>query len=151
MGGRLDATTVGVPAVTVLTRIDRDHEAYLGTTLTAIAGEKAAIIRGGLAVSAAQHTEVESVVVRHAAVARVPLLLEGRDLHVGVHERSVKGQVITCAGPDWRLPDAHLGLLGSYQPSNALVALAAPPPPDARQGAIRHPPPRAARAGPLPG
>src|SRR6266699_7337277 len=39
LGGRLDATTVGVPAVTVLTRIDRDHEAYLGTTLTAIAGE----------------------------------------------------------------------------------------------------------------
>src|SRR2546426_8633606 len=78
MGGRLDATTVGVPAVTVLTRIDRDHEAYLGTTLTAIAGEKAAIIRGGLAVSAAQHAEVESVVVRHAAVARAPLLPPGR-------------------------------------------------------------------------
>jgi len=137
MGGRLDATTVGVPAVTVLTRIDRDHEAYLGTTLTAIAGEKAAIIRGGLAVSAAQHAEVESVVVRHAAAARVPLLLEGRDLHVGVHERSVKGQVITCAGPDWRLPDAHLGLLGSYQPSNALVAVAAARHLDAGESAIR--------------
>src|SRR3989454_953560 len=104
LGGRLDATTVGRPAAAVLGPIDLDHEAYLGTTLTAIAGEKAAIIRGGLAVSAAQHAEVESVVVRHAAAAPVPPLLEGRDLHVGVHERSVKGQVITCAGPDWRLP-----------------------------------------------
>src|SRR2546426_6596902 len=136
MGGRLDATTVGVPAVTVLTRIDRDHEPSLGTTLAAIAGEKAAIIRGGLAVSAAQHAEVESVVVRHAAVARVPLLLEGRDLHVGVHERSVKGQVITCAGPEWRLPDAHLGLLRSYQPSNAPLALAAAPHPHPRDTPI---------------
>src|SRR5262245_58876264 len=69
MGGRLDATTVGVPAVTALTRVDLDHEAYLGSTLTAIAAEKAAIIRRGLAVSAAQHPEVESVVLRHALAA----------------------------------------------------------------------------------
>jgi dihydrofolate synthase/folylpolyglutamate synthase len=137
MGGRLDATTVGVPAVTVLTRIDRDHEAYLGTTLAAIATEKAAIIRGGLAVSAAQHPEVEAVVLRHAAAAHVPLVLEGRDLHVSVHERSVKGQVITCVGPAFRLAEARLGLLGSYQPSNALVAVAAARHLDLGERAIR--------------
>jgi len=137
MGGRLDATTVGVPAVTVLTRIDRDHEAYLGSTLAAIAAEKAAIIRGGLAVSAAQHPEVESVVLRHALAAQVPLLLEGRDLHVSVHERSVKGQLITCVGPAFRLAEAGLGLLGSYQPSNALVAVAAARHLDVGERAIR--------------
>ncbi|OLC00893.1 MAG: hypothetical protein AUH30_01600 [Candidatus Rokubacteria bacterium 13_1_40CM_68_15] len=137
LGGRLDATTVGVPAVTVLSRIDRDHEAYLGTTLAAIAAEKAAIIRGGLAVSAAQHAEVESVVLRHAAAAHVPLLLEGRDVHVSVRERSVRGQVITCAGPDWRLADARLGLLGSYQPSNALLAVTAARHLDVGDSAIR--------------
>ena len=47
LGGRLDATTVGTPAVAVVTRVDLDHEAVLGATLAAIAGEKAAIIRGG--------------------------------------------------------------------------------------------------------
>lgn len=125
LGGRLDATTVGVPAVTVLSRIDRDHEAYLGSTLPAIAGEKAAIIRGGLAVSAAQHPEVEAVVLRRAAAAGVPLLLEGRDLRVAVGQRSPDGQVITCAGPGFTLKEARLGLLGSYQPSNALLAVAA--------------------------
>jgi len=125
MGGRLDATTVGVPAVTVLTRIDRDHEAYLGSSLEAIAAEKAAIIRGGVAVSTAQHPEVEAVVRQHAAAARVPLLLAGRDLHVSVHERSLSGQVISCAGPGWTIDSARLGLLGSYQPPNALLAVAA--------------------------
>jgi len=137
MGGRLDATTVGVPAVTVLTRVDRDHEAYLGSTLAAIAAEKAAIIRSGLAVSAAQHPEVESVVLRHALAAHVPLILEGRELHVSVHERSVEGQLITCVGPAFRVAEARLGLLGSYQPSNALVAVAAARHLDVGEQAIR--------------
>jgi len=134
---RLDASPVVVPAVTALTRVDLDHEAYLGSTLTAIAAEKAAIIRRGLAVSAAQHPEVESVVLRHALAAHVPLLLEGRDLHVSVHERSVKGQLITCVGPGFRLAEAWLGLLGSYQPSNALVAVAAARHLDVGERAIR--------------
>ncbi|HEY8147932.1 MAG TPA: Mur ligase family protein, partial [Vicinamibacteria bacterium] len=43
MGGRLDSTTVGVPEAEVVTHIDYDHQAYLGTTLAAIAAEKAAI------------------------------------------------------------------------------------------------------------
>ena len=54
LGGRLDATTVGMPEVAVITRIDLDHQAVLGATLAEIAAEKAAIIRGGVAVSAAQ-------------------------------------------------------------------------------------------------
>ncbi len=137
LGGRLDATTVGVPAVTVLTRIDRDHEAILGSTLAAIAAEKAAIIRGGLAVSAAQHPDVTTVVLRHATTANVPLLVEGRDLHVSVRERSVSGQVIACSGPGFALPNARLGLLGSYQPSNALLAIAAARHLDVGESSIR--------------
>src|SRR6059058_5641152 len=51
LGGRGDATTIGRPAVTVLTRIDLDHEAWLGPTIASIADAKAAIIRSGTAVS----------------------------------------------------------------------------------------------------
>ena len=54
LGGRLDATTVGTPEVAVIARIDLDHQAVLGSTLEAITAEKAAIIRGGVAVCAAQ-------------------------------------------------------------------------------------------------
>ncbi len=125
LGGRLDATTVGRPLVTVLGPIDLDHQAYLGDTLAAIAEEKAAIIRAGLAVSAAQAPEAEAVVVRQAAARGVPLLLEGRDLHVAVGERTLEGQVIDCRGPGWSLAGLRLALLGAYQPTNALLAVAA--------------------------
>jgi dihydrofolate synthase/folylpolyglutamate synthase len=55
----------------------------------------------------------------------VPLLLAGRDLHVGVRERTRAGQRLDCAGPGWRLDDVRLALLGAYQPGNALLAVAA--------------------------
>jgi dihydrofolate synthase/folylpolyglutamate synthase len=125
LGGRLDATTVGAPVLTVLTRIDRDHEAVLGSSLEAIAREKAAIVRSGVALSAAQVPEVEAVIVQRAAAAGVPLLLEGRDLAVTVEAQSLAGQVITCRGPGWVLAGASLALAGTFQPSNALLAVAA--------------------------
>ncbi len=124
LGGRLDATTVGRPAATVLGRIDLDHEAYLGRTLPEIAAEKAAIIRSGQALSAAQAPEVTDVIVRRAASAGVPLLLAGRDLAVTVDQQSLAGQRITCTGPGWHLADIDLPLLGVFQPENALLAIA---------------------------
>jgi dihydrofolate synthase/folylpolyglutamate synthase len=137
LGGRLDATTVGTPAATVLSRIDIDHEAVLGATLPAIAAEKAAIIRAGLALSAAQAPEVTEVICRRAAAAGVPLLLEGRDLHVRLEARSRGGQVLHCQGPGWALERLRLSLLGTYQPSNALLAVAAARHLGAGEGAIR--------------
>jgi dihydrofolate synthase/folylpolyglutamate synthase len=125
LGGRLDATTVGIPEVAVISRIDLDHQAVLGHTLAAIAGEKAAIIRGGIAVSAAQAPEAERVIVTRAAAVGVPLLLEGRDLSVSVERRDPDGQRLTCAGPGWSLAGVELGMPGSFQPSNALLAVTA--------------------------
>jgi dihydrofolate synthase/folylpolyglutamate synthase len=125
LGGRVDSTTVGRPAVAVLGPIDFDHREFLGDTLTAIATEKAAILRSGTAVSAVQPPEAAAVVLDHVARARVPLLMEGRDLSVILRARSLTEQRIDCAGPDWRLDDLGLGLLGAYQPGNALLAVTA--------------------------
>ena len=125
LGGRLDATTVGTPAVTALARIDLDHQEVLGETLAAIAAEKAAIIRSGVAVSAAQAPEAAEVLIARAAAVGVPLLMEGRELSVRVRARDLEAQTIDAAGPGWRLEGLRLPLLGVYQPSNALVALAA--------------------------
>ena len=124
LGGRRDATTVGRPAATVLGPIDFDHQEHLGHTLAAIAGEKAAIIRSGVALSAAQAPEAAAVVLRRAEEARVPLLLEGRDLAVTVEARSLTGQRISLTGPDGKLIGLELPLLGVYQPPNALLAVA---------------------------
>ena len=52
LGGRLDATNVVTPVVSVITSISMDHEAYLGNTLAAVAGEKAGIIKAGVPVVA---------------------------------------------------------------------------------------------------
>jgi dihydrofolate synthase/folylpolyglutamate synthase len=124
LGGRLDATTVGRPAATVLGRIDLDHEAYLGRTVREIAGEKAAIIRSGVALSADQAPEATEVIVRRAEQAGVPLLLEGRELDVTVQAQGLDGQRISCAGPGFRLTDLALSMLGAFQPVNALLAVA---------------------------
>src|SRR5205807_1506877 len=125
LGGRLDATTVGTPAVTALARIDLDHQEVLGATLAAIAAEKAAIIRSGVAVAAAQAPEAAEVLIARAAAVGVPLLMEGGELSVRVRARDLDAQTIDAAGPGWRLEGLRLPLLGVYQPSNAVVALAA--------------------------
>jgi len=137
LGGRLDATTVGVPAATVLSRIDLDHEAYLGTTLEAIAAEKAAIIRAGVALSGAQASAVTPVIVERARQVGVPLLLEGRDLHVEVLGRGPRGQGISCRGAGWALEQLDLPLLGTFQPPNALLAVASAIQLGIPEGAIR--------------
>ncbi|MBM3221358.1 MAG: bifunctional folylpolyglutamate synthase/dihydrofolate synthase [Candidatus Rokubacteria bacterium] len=125
LGGRGDATTIGRPAVTVLTRIDFDHEAWLGRTLESIADAKAAIIRSGTAISSAQRPEARAIIERRAAEVGVPLQLEGRDLHVVARAAGADEQRIDVKGPGFTLDDLALPLLGPHQPSNALAAIAA--------------------------
>ncbi|HYB69879.1 MAG TPA: folylpolyglutamate synthase/dihydrofolate synthase family protein, partial [Candidatus Bathyarchaeia archaeon] len=125
LGGRLDATTVGTPRVEVLGPIDYDHQAELGDTLTLIAREKAAIIRSGVAFSARQDPEAETVLRRRAAEVAVPLWMEGRDLQVAPRGFTLEAQRVDLDGPGWRLTDVDCALLGLYQPSNALLAAAA--------------------------
>lgn len=125
LGGRGDATTVGRPAVTVLTRIDFDHEAWLGRTIESIADAKAAIIRSGTAISVAQRPEARAIIERRAAEVGVPLLAERRDLQVAVRASGLAGQRIDCTGPGFALMNLALPLLGVHQPSNALAAVAA--------------------------
>jgi dihydrofolate synthase/folylpolyglutamate synthase len=137
LGGRLDATTVGEPRVTVLGPIDYDHQHELGDTLTLIAAEKAAIIRSGVAFSARQDPEAEVVVARRAAEMKVPLVVEGRDLHVTPLGFSLEAQRMHLEGPGWRLADVECGLLGVYQPGNALLAVAAARELGAEETAIR--------------
>ncbi len=137
LGGRLDSTSVGRPAVEVITRIDLDHEAYLGSTLEAIAREKAAIIRSGVALSARQEPAVEAELARRAFERAVPLLVEGRDLAVRVRRATLEGQWLDFEGPGWRVDDVRCALLGVFQPENALLAAAAARALGASDAAIR--------------
>ncbi|HXJ84456.1 MAG TPA: folylpolyglutamate synthase/dihydrofolate synthase family protein [Candidatus Methylomirabilis sp.] len=137
LGGRGDATTVGEPAVEVLSQIDFDHQAHLGNTLTQIAAEKAAIIRTGVAFAARQGPEVEEVLIRRAAEAGVPLALEGRELRVHVKGFDLGGHRLNLEGPGWSMHDVRCRLLGLFQPGNALLAVAAARQLGASEAAIR--------------
>ena len=80
MGGRLDATNVVVPLVSVITSVSMDHEAYLGNTLAGIAGEKAGIIKPGVpVVSGAVHPEAAAVIDRTAGERSAPLFAFRQD------------------------------------------------------------------------
>ena len=81
LGGRCDATNVLTrPAACVITAISRDHEAFLGDTLAAIAMEKAGIIKPGVpVVTGHQHPEVLAVLQAEAAKLGAPLACRGQD------------------------------------------------------------------------
>ena len=80
LGGRLDATNVVTPRVSVITSLSYDHMAVLGNTLTLIAGEKAGIIKPGIPVVSSPQTEEAAAVLEQVArERRAPLTVVGRD------------------------------------------------------------------------
>jgi dihydrofolate synthase/folylpolyglutamate synthase len=103
LGGRLDATNVTEPVLTVITPIDFDHEAYLGHTLEAIAGEKAGILKPGVpAVFGRQRSEAASVLAARARCLGVPVTryedFEIRDLTIDARGSRFSGIVCPLAG-----------------------------------------------------
>ena len=75
LGGRLDATNVVDKVLAVITPIDFDHQQYLGNTLTAIAGEKAAVIQPHQpVVMAPQPAEAQQVIEAVAQARQAPLI-----------------------------------------------------------------------------
>jgi dihydrofolate synthase/folylpolyglutamate synthase len=126
MGGRLDATNVLDLGVAVVTNVQHDHERYLGSTLAAIGGEKAAIVkRGDAAVTGASGRGLRPILERCAAL-RVPLRRAGAGQPYAASLRSSgwAGIVIDATTPERRLDGLSIGLLGGHQATNAAVALA---------------------------
>ncbi len=126
MGGAWDNTNVLDAEVAVVTPIDLDHTQYLGTTVDAIAGEKAGIIKpGATAILAAQPPEAAEQLLRRAATVGAAVAREG--LEFGVVERrvAVGGQVLSVQGLGGLYDEIFLPLHGAHQAENAALALAA--------------------------
>ena len=74
MGGRLDATNICLPELTIITNIGLDHTQWLGNTLDAIAAEKAGIMKEGVPIIIGeQHQDTKEVFTRHARIKNAPL------------------------------------------------------------------------------
>ena len=118
LGGRLDATTAAHAEIAAITRIDYDHQEYLGETIQDIAGEKAAIIHEGSKVVIGEQTNeaLEIILDRCSTVGALPMLAS---------------QVRTTYGSGWlnftteksEYNAGKLGLFGHHQIENAKVAL----------------------------
>jgi dihydrofolate synthase / folylpolyglutamate synthase len=133
MGGRLDATNVIEPRVSVITDISLDHQKFLGDTVAEIAGEKAGIIRsGGVVVTLPQQPQANDVIGRTImelgaqAVSAVPYvppvspasaqyLVAGHENVVSRYPLQVMGSQILVETP----------LIGRHQLRNVALAIAA--------------------------
>ena len=121
LGGRLDATNVLSPLISVITSIGLDHQAYLGPTLAHIAREKGGIIKAQTPVVLGRMDQESSGLLRGiAAELESPMVLFGKDFTVSPH--AIDG--CDYQGPSWQLSDLQIGLRGRFQLQNAAVALA---------------------------
>jgi dihydrofolate synthase/folylpolyglutamate synthase len=132
IGGRLDATNVCHPLVTIITSIGLDHMKLLGPTITRITGEKAGIIKRGCPViSGATQPAARRVIAETAARRRAPLLQLGRDFAVRHMESTARPGVLAGAAFELERHDVatprryDLRLAGQHQAHNASLAVIA--------------------------
>jgi len=128
LGGRLDATNVIVPVVSVITSISYDHTSLLGDTLTEIAGEKSGIIKPGIPVVSSPQEEEARVVIEKVAQEHSSQLIQvGRDLLYEEITHSLEGQTFRVWSPKKSNEDSviiSIPLLGPHQMDNAATAYA---------------------------
>lgn len=128
LGGRLDATNVVHPVVSVITSISYDHTQLLGNTLTLIAGEKAGIIKPGIpVVTSPQQEEARQVIERVAHEHGCNFIQVGEDIVFEVVSKSLAGQtirVLSAGAPPRDALDLSIPLLGAHQAANAATAYA---------------------------
>lgn len=126
LGGRLDATNIVTPKVSVITSLSYDHMAVLGDTLAKIAREKAGIIKPGVpVVSSPQKEEALAVLERVAKEKDSPLVLVGREVKFERLASSLDGQSLRILDTGSPAIDLRLPLLGEHQVQNAATAYTA--------------------------
>jgi dihydrofolate synthase / folylpolyglutamate synthase len=125
LGGRLDATNVATPLVSVITSISFDHVEVLGDTIPKIAREKAGIIKmHGLAVVAPQRPEALAV-IRDVCTARDSRLVEvARELRWQLRHYGWEGSVVDLESTRRTYPKIEVPLAGPHQLLNAATAIA---------------------------
>jgi dihydrofolate synthase / folylpolyglutamate synthase len=128
MGGRLDATNIVTPEVSVITQIHFDHESFLGHSIAEIAGEKAGIIKQGVTVVSAAENPDAIHVIRHRAKQMNAPLIEIDSAYRITAPNSVDGfysaEIVEKPTSDAPAISLKLSLAGRYQLRNAIAALA---------------------------
>jgi dihydrofolate synthase / folylpolyglutamate synthase len=122
LGGRLDATNVCKPMVSVITNIAFDHTEYLGKTLESITREKAGIIKqNGICVTGTKQNKVLEILENVCLRRHAKLYCLERDIKI----KKQKDEFFTYQGFNLNLKNLTIPLRGEHQLSNAALALAA--------------------------
>ncbi|MGI6097307.1 MAG: bifunctional folylpolyglutamate synthase/dihydrofolate synthase [Dethiobacteria bacterium] len=125
LGGRLDATNVVSPLLSVITTISLDHTQVLGDTLAKIAYEKAGIIKQGAPViTAVSSREALAILEQHSRESKVPLYRLSTDFFCSARSSSLKGQLFDYRGLFCSYKELFIPLLGEHQFANAALAVA---------------------------
>jgi dihydrofolate synthase/folylpolyglutamate synthase len=127
LGGRLDATNILTPVVSVITRIDFDHENFLGHSVQEIAGEKAGILKTAVpAVFAPQQAEAGEILRGKAEELHCPVVETEKAFRVvrkGMEDGCIRAEIEeVTTGKRMELAPR---LRGQFQLQNALNAAAA--------------------------
>ncbi len=120
LGGRLDAVNTIEPALTIVTCIDLDHEQYLGSTIQAVAGEKAALFRSGVPslIGVQDHIEALQVLTNrapHARVAGVDFEVDDATIQ-SRHEATARDAARSYLGADFDPTLATRGIDSTFWP-----------------------------------
>lgn len=122
MGGRLDATNVLNPKLTIITNISLEHRNYLGDTIKIITGEKAGIIKPGIPViSGVRQKSAQKVVEQIAKKNKSKHYQFGTDFKI----RRQINQNLNYYGTNQAWRNIELGLCGDHQYDNAALVIAA--------------------------
>jgi len=126
LGGRLDATNVIKPLVSIITHIGYDHTDKLGKSLSSIAAEKAGIIKKGIPlVCSSQEITSLAEIKRKCRMQAAPLYLLGRDFKAKNIRLNRNYTLFDFESSSYRLRDIRINLKGKQQVQNACCAFAA--------------------------
>lgn len=127
LGGRLDATNIVTPELSIITNIGLDHMQYLGSTLSAIAGEKAGIIKSGRPVIIGERGDEYDQIFEQKALEMGSTIRFAEDSYrfiscevVGDNQRVVLSNFVTGSKESF-----ELALMGEYQRHNLITLLTA--------------------------
>jgi len=123
MGGRLDATNVLNPKLSIISNISLEHRQYLGNTIAEITAEKGGIIKRGIpVVTGVNQNEAINVLKKIAQKKEAPLYRLGEHFRT---RRNKNKETFSYIGMSSTWPDMKTGLQGKHQIKNAALALAA--------------------------
>ncbi len=126
LGGRLDATNIIHPELSIITTIGLDHTEYLGSTLQSIAREKGGIIKHGVpCITGVVRGSVLGVLKKIATSRKSALIQPKKEYLCSTHNESLSGFHLSIHKGQSITRDVFISLAGSHQASNALLALRA--------------------------